>query len=139
MGRPKIRHVALFADDPDKLVKFYVDVFSMELIHRSPIGACYVTDGYINLAILPHALVKKDGTQLGYNHIGFQVDDTASMSEALVAVGAEQPWTKSPHIPFAEYNAADLEGNLFDLSVNGWDVVRPDVKPVAASKELETS
>ena len=36
MPRPQIRHIALFADDTEKMAKFYVDVFEMEVIRRSP-------------------------------------------------------------------------------------------------------
>ena len=38
MPRPQIRHIALFADDTDKMAQFYVDVFEMDVIHRSPTG-----------------------------------------------------------------------------------------------------
>ncbi|MFB3076474.1 MAG: VOC family protein, partial [Lysobacterales bacterium] len=39
MSRPKIRHLALYTPDTDKLAAFYVNVFDMEITLRAgPIG-----------------------------------------------------------------------------------------------------
>ena len=35
MPRPQIRHLALFADDTEKVAQFYVDVFEMEIVNRA--------------------------------------------------------------------------------------------------------
>ena len=34
----KIRHLAIMTVDPEKLAKFYVDVFDMQIINRSETG-----------------------------------------------------------------------------------------------------
>ena len=39
MGRPTIRHIAIKTADPEKLGKFYADVFDMDIILRSEDGA----------------------------------------------------------------------------------------------------
>ena len=51
----KIRHVAMFSSDHDKLARFYTQVMGLEEVSRggSPPGnTIYLTDGYINVAII---------------------------------------------------------------------------------------
>lgn len=118
MAKPKIRHIALFARNPAKLAEFYHSVFDMEIVHRSPSGACFVTDGYLTLALLPHRLEAE--AAVGLNHFGFHVEDRAEMSRRLVAAGTEEPKRRPSNRPFAEYRAVDPEGNWFDLSEHGY-------------------
>ena len=117
-ARPKLRHLAIVARDPEKLAEFYASVFAMELFHRDPDGSCFLSDGYLSLALIKHKL---DGeTPLGMNHFGFQIEDTATTSEALVAAGTPKPAERFTDRPFAEYRAMDPEGNWFDLSEHGF-------------------
>ncbi|MGW7166762.1 SgcJ/EcaC family oxidoreductase [Streptomyces sp. NPDC054884] len=122
-ARPKLRHLAIVARDPGALAEFYTSVFAMELFHRDPDGSCFVSDGYLTLALIKHRL---DGeTPVGMNHFGFQVEDTASTSDALVAAGTPKPAERFSDRPFAEYRAMDPEGNWFDLSEHGFGGPRP--------------
>jgi catechol 2,3-dioxygenase-like lactoylglutathione lyase family enzyme len=122
MGTSKLRHLALFARDPEKLAQFYIDVFDMEIVPDSEgTTARYVTDGYFTLAILPHRL--QGSAARGLNHFGFSVADTAAVSERLAKHGVESPKERPGDRPFAEYRAVDPEGNWFDLSEHGFDVV----------------
>ena len=117
-ARPKLRHLAIVARDPEKLAEFYSSVFAMELFHRDPDGSCFLSDGYLSLALIKHQL---DGeTPVGMNHFGFHVDSTAAVSDALVAAGTPKPAERSTDRPFAEYRAMDPEGNWFDLSEHGY-------------------
>ena len=60
MAKPQIRHIALFARDPEKVAKFYESVFEMEIVHKNPASnAHFLTDGYISLAVLPHSVQRK--------------------------------------------------------------------------------
>jgi catechol 2,3-dioxygenase-like lactoylglutathione lyase family enzyme len=122
MGKPKLRHLALFARDPEKLAQFYIDVFDMTIVPESEgTTARYVTDGYFTLAILPHRLQGSAAT--GLNHFGFAVDDTAAVSARLVKHGVESPKERPGDRPFAELRAVDPEGNWFDLSEHGFETV----------------
>lgn len=117
-GRPKLRHLAIVARDPEKLAEFYGSVFSMELFHRDPDGSCFLSDGYLSLALIKHQL---DGdTPVGMNHFGFHIADTAATTAALVEKGADKPAERFTNRPFAEYRAMDPEGNWFDLSEHGF-------------------
>jgi catechol 2,3-dioxygenase-like lactoylglutathione lyase family enzyme len=126
-GKPKVKHLALIARDPAKLAEFYRDVFEMELVHRSPSGACFVTDGYLTIALLPHRLTAE--AAVGLNHFGFHVDDTAKYSRRLVAAGVEEPKKRPSNRPFAEFRGVDLEGNWFDLSAHGYSEAKAPGAP----------
>ena len=120
MSRPKIRHLAMYTLNTDELAGFYVTVFDMEIVLRAgPIGKgpVFLTDGYMNLAILP-ATTRGEAT-VGLNHIGFQVDDIDDITNKLLAEGIEKP-TMRPAGRYAEFRATDPCGNAFDLSEHGF-------------------
>ena len=48
----RIKHIALTTKNPDKVAAFYKEGLGLKEIRRSPSGAVFLTDGYINLAIL---------------------------------------------------------------------------------------
>jgi catechol 2,3-dioxygenase-like lactoylglutathione lyase family enzyme len=122
MEKPKIRHLALFARDPEKVAKFYQRVFDMEIIRQNPSsGACFVTDGYITLAVLPHKL--KGSSAVGLNHFGFKIDDMEKITQRIADEGLETPEKRPEDRPYAEQRACDPEGNMFDLSLHGFERV----------------
>ena len=92
MDTPKIRHLALFARNPAKLAKYYVDVFQMKQVHSRD-NAVFLSDGYITMAILP--ATSRGATLPGLNHFGFKVDDREEILDRIEAHGAETP-TKRP-------------------------------------------
>ena len=115
----KIRHLAIKTKNPQKLAKFYEDVFDMKVILTEKSGAIYMSDGYLTLAILKN---RGDYTPSGINHFGFQVDDIEETEKRLQAF--DEPLTGRPATrSYAEYRAMDPDGNLFDVSVHGYDTV----------------
>src|ERR671936_1896010 len=78
---PRIKHIALTTGDPEKAAAFYKEAFDMKEIRRSPNGAVFLTDGYINLAILNYktekdADVGAHGPNFsGIHHFGFEVEN----------------------------------------------------------------
>ena len=48
----RIRHLAILTEDVEKLVKFYTGTFGLKVVHGVGM-ATYLTDGHINLAIIP--------------------------------------------------------------------------------------
>src|SRR6266571_2811937 len=92
----KIKHIALTTQDPDKVASFYKEAFGLQEIRRSPNGAVFLTDGYINLAILnwkteQDADVGANGPNYsGIHHIGFQIDDMEEATHKLDAAQGQQ-------------------------------------------------
>lgn len=80
-------------------------------------GAIYMSDGYLTLALLRN---RGEATPSGINHFGFQVDDLKDIEGKLQKF--EEPLTERPsNRPYAEYRAMDPDGNLFDVSVHGYE------------------
>jgi catechol 2,3-dioxygenase-like lactoylglutathione lyase family enzyme len=92
----KIRHIALTTKNPSQVAEFYKQAFDMQEIRRSDNGAVFLSDGYINLAILnwkteKDADVGPDGPNYnGIHHIGFQVDDLDTACDKLEKVNGKQ-------------------------------------------------
>ena len=124
METPKIRHLALFARNPAKLAKYYVDVFQMKQVHSRD-NAVFLSDGYITMAILP--ATSRGATLPGLNHFGFKVDDREEILDRIEAHGAETPTKRPSDRPYAEYRGYDLEGNMFDISQHGFEEVETEV------------
>jgi catechol 2,3-dioxygenase-like lactoylglutathione lyase family enzyme len=139
MSKPTIRHIAIMSRDTDKLAQFYKDVFEMEEVHRSKgvdgIPAVYLSDGYLTLAVLPCSLKRE--SPAGFNHFGFQIDNTAEYSSRIVAYGLEEAQPRPSNRPFAEHRACDPDGNMFDLSEHGYGDVEYRSERDARAKELE--
>lgn len=112
----RIKHLAIKTVDPERLAKFYVDVFELEIVSRSDNGAVFLTDGYLNLALLR----ARADVPPGLNHFGFEVDDVAEISERLEKAGMAGPEVRPNNPPYAEERAMDPDGNMFDLSVHGY-------------------
>lgn len=116
---PKIRHLAIKTKDPKRLEKFYREVFDMKTIHSEESGAIYMSDGYLTLALLRN---RGDAAPSGINHFGFNVEDLDDIEQRLAKAG-ESMTARPSNRPFAEQRAMDPDGNLFDISLHGYDEV----------------
>lgn len=112
----KIKHLAIKTVDPERLAKFYVDVFEMEIVTRTGKGAVFLTDGYLNVALLQ----ARGDVPPGLNHFGFEIDDMEEITERLEKAGMKGPEVRPNNPPYAEQRAIDPDGNMFDLSVHGY-------------------
>ena len=116
----KIKHLAIVTMDPQKLAKFYCEVFDMKILHASKGGATYITDGYINVALLPQSA---QGKPSGLNHFGFEIDDQEEIAQRMEAFGLKPPGQRPRNRPYAETRGCDPDGNNFDLSVHGFQTI----------------
>src|SRR5262249_61770438 len=80
----RIRHIAVMTADVPKLADFYKNVFGLKEVSRGK-RSIYLSDGYINMAILPAG----DGRE-GIDHFGFEVEDLQKMADSAVDAGAHQ-------------------------------------------------
>ena len=129
-GAPRIRHVALAMPHPEQSAEFYGEVFGFDYVGRteSPLGdGIYVTDGYINLALLSYKSDEAAGIErgkdfVGTHHFGFHVDDLESTGGAITENGGEffldLPVDKESLYYECKYR--DPDGIIFDISHNGW-------------------
>lgn len=116
----RIRHIALLTNDQPKLAEFYKKTFGMKEVHRHAAQAggeaIYLSDGAINLAILPAR-----GRPEGLFHFGVQVEDVEGTARAAQANGAQAGPAGVPRDGrFAEVFILDPAGTRVDLSEQGW-------------------
>ena len=123
----RIRHIALVVDDAENTAAFYTKAFGLTEVFRQKNDdtggqwAIYLTDGYINLALLPV------DRPTGVDHIGFAVDDLDEAVRTAVAAGAVPPNRVVPRDGRqAETFVRDpFLGIKLDLS-RGWLTAAPD-------------
>ncbi len=131
----KIRHLAIVSTDPGRLADFYVQAFGLEIVQRADNGSIFMTDGYMSIALLTN---KAEGKPSGLNHFGFQIDDQEETAARLEAAGVPAPAKRPADRHYAETRAFDPDGNNFDLSVNGFERVRPDREPAKVPEKVES-
>jgi catechol 2,3-dioxygenase-like lactoylglutathione lyase family enzyme len=120
----RIRHIALMTADTHKLADFYKQAFGLHEVMRrdKPNGAVYLSDGYINLAILPND-GEGEGEPEGIHHFGFHVDDVEHASQTALQLGAAAGRQAVPvDGRYAEAYIKDPTGQRVDLSKAGWNV-----------------
>lgn len=129
----KIRHVALTTKDPEKVAAFYKEAFEMEEVRRNDNGV-FLSDGYINLAILSWKHSDKDAdvgpngnNYNGIHHIGFLVDDLDDACEKLESVNGRAITTRdglttmTPGAPRNfEMKWSGPDDVVIDISQTGW-------------------
>jgi catechol 2,3-dioxygenase-like lactoylglutathione lyase family enzyme len=119
---PRIKHIAIFAKNQLQMVEFYTATFGMTQVHQHDSQgdksrqAYYLSDGYINLAILPAG-----DREEGIDHFGFEVDDVEGAARAAMANGASKGPEETPRDGrFTEAFIRDPVGTRIDLSAAGW-------------------
>ena len=132
---PRIKHIALTTKEPAKVADFYKEAFGMQEIRRAPNGAVFLTDGYINLAILnwkteKSADVGANGPNYsGIHHFGFEVEDLDAAAERLERAhgerleekaGLDMEMAAGGHRNF-EMKWAGPDGVVIDISHTGWE------------------
>ena len=113
----RIKHMAVKTADIPKLAEFYKNVFGMKEVSRGK-RSIYLSDGYINMAILP-----AEGGPEGIDHFGFEVEDLQKMANSALEAGAQQGPRDLPRDGrFAEVFIKDPMGQRVDLSKQGWKI-----------------
>lgn len=118
----RIRHLAILTEDVERLVRFYTTSFGLKIVEG--VGtATYLSDGHINLAIIPigpEREIEGDHLKVGINHLGFEVDSVDELIPICDEAGALAGVKKRPPNREAEYRVHDPDGNGVDLSQHGW-------------------
>ena len=134
---PKIKHIALSTQDPEKTARFYVDVFGMKQIGRvdhPAVSGFFLTDGDLNLAVLNFkndavAGIERGKSFSGIHHIGFQVASLEDITERLAAAGASRRddvnealgvGQGDKHYANVEVKYSGPDNVMVDVSESGW-------------------
>jgi len=88
----KIRHIAYRAVDVDAMAKFFVDAMGMKLIQKRKNNAIDLSDGSVNITVLPLGAGMPDGEKkrAGIDHIGFSAENDLEQFRMMEAAGARK-------------------------------------------------
>ena len=89
---PKIRHIAYRANDVEGMAQFFTSALSMTIVQRRKNGAIDLSDGTMNITLLPLIGRRTDGApqKQGIDHIGFTVENEEETSRRLESAGAKK-------------------------------------------------
>ncbi len=114
----KIRHIAYRSDNIQEMADFFVNGLGMEIVQRRDSGAVDLSDGSVNITLLPMALPRADGqpSKLGIDHIGFTVTDEDEARQRIEAAGAQvigrRELGSSVHYELKYHGPQDIEVDL---------------------------
>ena len=124
----KIKHIAIRTHDIEKTAAFYKEAFGLEQVGVGQSGI-YLTDGYLNIAILSmRAVVEGETMKLGVDHVGFQVDDVNATVAKIRALGGKALNQRNevhhgePSKPqsYFEVKCVAPDDQVIDVSNAGW-------------------
>ena len=112
----QIRHIAYRAENVEAMAAFFTAGLGLEIVERRSSGAIDLSDGTINITVLPATLATPDGKpHVGVDHIGFTVaDDVAAQRLIEVAGGKERNGVKLSSAHY-ELKFEGPEGIVVDL------------------------
>jgi catechol 2,3-dioxygenase-like lactoylglutathione lyase family enzyme len=113
----KVRHISYCAEDVDAMAKFFVDAMGMKMIQKRKDNAIDLSDGSVNISILP--LAANRSRRAGLDHIGFSAEDDREQIRRIEAAGATKESTRSPY----EEKFKGLEGII--VNVGRWPGAAP--------------
>ena len=138
---PRIKHIAIATQDPEATAKFYKDGLGLReagVVNSVAAEGYYLTDGYINVAILRFkdddaATTEGEARYTGIHHFGFEVDSMDEAEQQILSAGAvHRPsaiTTENAQLPRngnVEVKFVGPDGVTVDLSQAGWVGTAPD-------------
>jgi catechol 2,3-dioxygenase-like lactoylglutathione lyase family enzyme len=126
----RLKHIALSVPDPEKTAQFYEKVFGLQRVGKTEsvlADGVYLSDGYINIALLHYhsdemAGLKEGKDFVGTHHFGFEVEDAGAAKEKIEQNGGsffmDLPALKDTL--YYEEKFRDPDGIIFDISKHGW-------------------
>lgn len=112
----KIRHIAYRAVDVEAFADFFVRGLGMEIVQRRPGGVIDLSDGVLNISVLPVATPLSEGEPgHGIAHIGFTVEDEDQAKQRLEAAGGRELKTIRTDGANYEIKFSGPEGIVIDL------------------------
>ena len=130
----RVKHIAIATNDPDTTARFYIDGLGLKEVGKVDNDIAegyYLSDGYINIAILKWrqeeaAVTEGSPRYAGIHHLGFEVGALGPAQEQVERAGA----VPSPNNKLGMEEAAaekNVEMKFFgpdqvmvDLSEQGW-------------------
>ena len=126
----KIRHIAYRAENTEAMAQFFAQAFEMTIAQRRGNGAIDLTDGTINITVLPANGAGASG-KTGIDHMGFTVADEAETRRLVEAAGGTEMNTVNLGDAHYEVKFRGPEGIVVD--VGHWVATAPIEEPATAT------
>jgi catechol 2,3-dioxygenase-like lactoylglutathione lyase family enzyme len=111
----KIRHIAYRAEDVDAMAKFFVDAMGMTMKQKRKNNAIDLTDGTVNITVLPLTGTGMPDRRPGIDHIGFTAENDQETFRMLEAAGAKKAGTVNLGTAYYEDKFMGPEGIIVDV------------------------
>ncbi len=128
----KIRHIAIRCEDTEATAAWLQRALELQLVQRRNSGAIDLSDGDINVTLLPLGLGVGPGDQpakAGFEHIGVSVEDEPAARERLLSAGAVE--LNPVGLGDVYYEAKFRSPMGFVVDVGHWAGATPGAQPVA--------
>jgi catechol 2,3-dioxygenase-like lactoylglutathione lyase family enzyme len=115
---PKIRHIAYRAEDVDAMANFFVNALGMTMKQKRKNNAIDLTDGTINITVLPLRAGTADSEPTkrpGIDHIGFTAENDTEAFKKMEAAGARKAQTVNLGTAYYEDKFVGPEGIVVDV------------------------
>src|SRR5690349_24378367 len=125
---PKLRHIAIAAEDPEAMAEFYKQAFDFVEVGR-PNGVLadgvFLSDGTLNMAILKFKTdqLGKGMDYRGLHHFGILVEDVDNVAKQMGGLWAQhyidqgQEGHQAGYFEKTVYGPAQV---LFEIAEHGW-------------------
>jgi predicted enzyme related to lactoylglutathione lyase len=129
---PKLRHIAIAAEDPEAMAEFYKKAFDFVEVGR-PNGVLadgvFLSDGTLNVAILKFKSdqLGKGMDYTGLHHFGILVEDLDNAAKRVETHGGKHYMDQSEpeRVGGFEVKMYGPEGVLFDVAEHPWTGTEP--------------
>ena len=111
----KIRHIAYRATDVDAMAKFFVDAMGMKMIQKRKNNAIDLSDGSVNITVLPLTGTGMPDRRPGIDHIGFTAENDKEQFRKLEEAGATKAGTVNLGTAYYEDKFKGPEGIIIDI------------------------
>jgi catechol 2,3-dioxygenase-like lactoylglutathione lyase family enzyme len=130
---PKLRHIAIAAEDPYAAAEFYKQAFDFVEVARTEPGGegksygVFLSDGTLNMAVLHFGWDQGPGLDFrGVHHFGVLVDDVDDYTKKLEDLGAECFARRPPDVKtFYETKFYGPDKVIFDITDHPWKGAAP--------------
>lgn len=132
----KIRHIAFFTRDPQKMAAFWEEQFGFKRVQQygqsSGANTVWITDGYMDVSFINP--VGNNEAKMGINHMGVTLeaderDEVYAKMEKNGYIIKKSP----PERPYVEDYGYDTDNNRFDITTTG---LRPQDDKLVATKTV---
>jgi catechol 2,3-dioxygenase-like lactoylglutathione lyase family enzyme len=135
MNVGKIRHIAIRCEDPEKTADWLQAALELQLVLRRGSGAIDLSDGDVNVTLLPLGLGTGDHpARPGFEHIGVTVPDDEAARQRLLAAGATELNPVGLGDVYYEAKFKSPEGLVVDVGHWAGTSPIPDPGPVMAGE-----